>query len=76
LVYHSTILTGVNAMTTITINTYAPDSRFDMSKEEAKDFFAFVQRKAESLGYDVAFDEAVSVDEESERFVEKCFAEY
>lgn len=63
-------------MTTITINTYAPDSRFDMSKEEAKDFFAFVQRKAESLGYDVAFDEAISVDEESERFVEKCFSEY
>ena len=30
-------------MTTITINTYDPEARFNMSGEEAKEFFAFVE---------------------------------
>ncbi|MEN0629813.1 hypothetical protein AAIG33_20570 [Phytobacter ursingii] len=63
-------------MTTITINTYDPEARFDMNKEQAKEFFKFVEAKAIEAGYDVAYDEAISVDEESEEFVEKLFSNY
>ena len=63
-------------MTTITINTYDPEGRFDMDKEEANKFFKFVESKAIEAGYDVAYDEAISIDEESEAFVEKIFSNY
>lgn len=63
-------------MTTITINTYDPEARFDMSQEEAKSFFAFVEGKAKESGFDVQYDCCNYVDEESERFVEKCFGDY
>jgi len=63
-------------MTTITINTYDPEGRFDMNREEAKEFFKFVEAKAIEAGYDVAYDEANYVDEESEAFVEKLFSNY
>ncbi|EPV0698339.1 hypothetical protein ACV1IM_003001 [Klebsiella pneumoniae] len=63
-------------MTTITINTYNADGRFDMDEEQAKEFFAFVENEAKTAGYEVAFVEALSVDEESERFTEKCFQKY
>lgn len=63
-------------MTTITINTYDPEARFNMSGAEAKDFFAHVQNKAVEAGFDVAFTEASSVDETSEAFVATCFENY
>ncbi|MBZ6561987.1 hypothetical protein [Klebsiella michiganensis] len=63
-------------MTTITINTYDPEARFDMSTEEAKSFFAFVESRAKASGFDVKYDSCSFVDEESERFVEKCFEDY
>ncbi|MHB9328050.1 hypothetical protein ACP3S7_10940 [Phytobacter ursingii] len=63
-------------MATITINTYDPEGRFDMDKEEAKVFFKFVEAKAIEAGYDVAYDEAIYVDAESEEFVSNIFANY
>ena len=60
-------------MTTITINTYDAEGRFDMNREEAKEFFALIEKKAIEAGYDVEFAESISVDEESESFVNKCF---
>lgn len=60
-------------MTTITINTYDAEGRFDMTQEEAKEFFALIEKKAIEAGYDVEFAESISVDEESESFVNKCF---
>lgn len=63
-------------MTTITINTYDPAGRFDMNNDEAKAFFAFVERKAIKAGFDVFYTEDISVDEDSERFVENCFQNY
>ncbi|EAU0368164.1 TPA: hypothetical protein ACJGT4_003401 [Salmonella enterica subsp. enterica] len=63
-------------MTTITINTYDAAGRFDMNDAQAKEFFSFVEKQAIDSGYAVEFIEAVSVDEESERFVENCFINY
>ncbi|WP_281083931.1 hypothetical protein [Klebsiella quasivariicola] len=63
-------------MTTITINTYDAAGRFDMDDAQAKEFFAFVENEAKAAGYEVAFVEALSVDEESERFTETCFQKY
>lgn len=63
-------------MTTITINTYDPEARFNMSEEEAKEFFAFVEQQAKESGFDVRYDSCTHVDEESERFVENCFQNY
>lgn len=60
-------------MTTITINTYDPAGRFDMDAAQAKEFFALVAKKAEDAGYDVAFVEAIQVDELSEEFVSQVF---
>ncbi|HCL5074819.1 TPA: hypothetical protein N2F43_004174 [Salmonella enterica] len=63
-------------MTTITINTYDAAGRFDMNDAQAKEFFSFVEKRAIDSGYAVEFVEAISVDEESERFVENCFINY
>ncbi|EHY9925859.1 hypothetical protein K5B75_002375 [Salmonella enterica subsp. enterica serovar Ank] len=63
-------------MTTITINTYDAAGRFDMNDAQAKEFFSFVEKQAINAGYTVEFSEAISVDEESERFVENCFINY
>ncbi|EBR8784912.1 hypothetical protein D5P06_06085 [Salmonella enterica subsp. enterica serovar Agbeni] len=63
-------------MNTITINTYDPEARFDMTQEEAKGFFEFVAKKAEEQGYEIKYECSNYVDEESERFVEECFKEY
>lgn len=63
-------------MTTITINTYDPAGRFDMTEEEGKAFFAHVEQQAKDAGFDVEFACNTYVDEQSERFVEKCFQDY
>ena len=63
-------------MTTITINTYDAAGRFDMNEVEAKEFFAYVEKKAIDAGYEVEFAETTHVDEESEAFVETCFQEF
>lgn len=63
-------------MTTITINTYDPAGRFDMTEDEAKEFFSYVQAEAINAGYDVTFTESNYVDQESEDFVEQCFQSY
>lgn len=63
-------------MTTITINTYDPEARFNMDNDEAKSFFEFVEKKATDAGFKVQYDSCNYVDEESERFVEKCFEDY
>lgn len=60
-------------MTTITINTYDPEGRFDMDAAQAKEFFSLVAKKAEEAGHDVAFVESVQVDELSEEFVSQVF---
>ncbi|ECJ5891750.1 hypothetical protein FNH88_19150 [Salmonella enterica subsp. salamae] len=60
-------------MTTITINTYDAAGRFDMDDAQAKEFFSFVEKQAIAAGYAIEFVEAISVDEESEHFVENCF---
>ena len=43
-------------MTTITINTYDPEARFNMDKDEAKSFFEFVEKKATDAGFKVQYD--------------------
>ena len=63
-------------MTTITINTYDPEGRFDMDKDQAKEFFKHVQQKALEAGHEVKFEYTTHVDEESERFVENIFSNY
>lgn len=63
-------------MTTITINTYDPEARFNMDAQQAKEFFAFVESEAKQSGYNVEFTEALQTDEESERFTEMCFQKY
>ncbi|MEM0567597.1 hypothetical protein [Salmonella enterica] len=60
-------------MTTITINTYDAAGRFNMDDAQAKEFFSFVEKQAIAAGYAIEFVEAISVDEESEHFVENCF---
>lgn len=63
-------------MATITINTYDPAGRFNMTDEEAKVFFDHVAQKATEAGYDVEYTSAISVDTESEEFVSKLFQQY
>lgn len=63
-------------MTTVTINTYDAAGRFNMENNEAKDFFKFVETQAINSGYEMVYDEATCVDEESERFITKCFENY
>ncbi|MDC9592767.1 hypothetical protein [Xenorhabdus sp. IM139775] len=63
-------------MTTITINTYDPAGRFNFHDNEATKFFAYVEKLAGDAGYDVDYVEAISVDEFSERFVEKALQNY
>ncbi|MDF7681521.1 hypothetical protein PT300_15470 [Enterobacteriaceae bacterium ESL0689] len=63
-------------MTTITINTYDPEARFDMDANEAKKFFDYVKEQAIAAGYDVEYASDIQVDEESERFTETCFQNY
>ncbi|EOH0527750.1 hypothetical protein ACLMVZ_002393 [Klebsiella aerogenes] len=63
-------------MTTITINTNELEARFKMDKEQAKSFFEFVEKKATESGFKVQRDSCNYVDEESERFVQKCFEGY
>lgn len=63
-------------MKTITINTYDPAGRFNMSEDDAKEFFLFLKERAVEAGYEVTFSESNYVDEESEEFVEKCFQNY
>lgn len=60
-------------MKTILINTYDPAGRFDLNKSDADIFFSFVAEKAENAGFNVEYTEALSVDENSERFVTDCF---
>lgn len=61
---------------TITINTYDPAGRFNFDDETARKFFDYIEARATDLGYSVEYDEAISVDEASERFVNNCFEVY
>lgn len=63
-------------MKTITINTYDPAGRFNMTDEEAKVFFDYVEQKAIESGYDVEYTSTISVDTESEEFVSNLFENY
>ena len=63
-------------MTTVTINSYDPAGRFNMDSEQAQRFFKHVECEAKKAGYDVEFDEALRVDEFSEKFVSDLFEDY
>lgn len=64
-------------MKTLTLNTNDAAARFDFDNEQAAKFFDYVEQKALANGYDsVERVSALSVDEESEQFVNKCFADY
>lgn len=63
-------------MATIQINTYDPAGRFNMSEEEAEDFFLYVAMCAEDAGHDFRMVYSGYVDPFSEQFVAACLENY